>query len=41
MMNIKASEKGRHQKKKLVAKRKGFQDEKAENEGTEHGQGDF
>ena len=41
MMNIKASEKGRHQKKKLVATRKGFQDNCAENEGTVYGEGFF
>ena len=41
MMNIKASEKGRHQKKKLRAKRKGFQDKNAEDEGTVYGKGNF
>ena len=35
----KTSEKGRHQKKKLVARRKGFQDKNAENEGTGDGEG--
>ena len=41
MMKIKASEKGRHQKKRLRAKRKGFQDKNAENEGTVYGEGEF